>query len=181
MLCVIYLSDAHIRYLFPSNVPVKTDFSSVPKFLLVFNYPDLRDIKVNDISLGSSQCCHFWFRVKILPLTTIFSMLEASFVWQGVFPYGALKLCVCVCGENIPFFLSSYSITNEESSSCSARILYSLQFSRLFFTHMLPLFLFRVSSYKSLIKGGIIFNPWIYQKCHFSRDERGFYFPCFKF
>lgn len=95
----MYLSDAHIRYLFPSKVPVKMDFSSVPEFLLVFNYPVLRDIKDNDISIGSLECCHFWFRVKILPLTTIFSMLEASFVWQRVFPYGTLKLCICVWRE----------------------------------------------------------------------------------
>jgi len=63
MLCVIYLSDAHVRYLFLSNVPVKVDFSSVPKFLLVFNYPDPRDIQVSDISVGCLECCHFWFRV----------------------------------------------------------------------------------------------------------------------
>lgn len=81
MLCMIYLSDGHIRYLFPSSVPVKMDFSSVPKFLLVFKYRDLRDIEINGISVGPLECCHFWFRVKILPLTTVFSILEESFIW----------------------------------------------------------------------------------------------------
>lgn len=105
MLRLICLSDAHIRYLFPSSVPVKMDFSSVPKFLLVFNYPDWRDTEVNDIPVGSLECSYFWFRVKILPLTTVFSMLEESSIWWGVFPYGAVELYVCVVRLSLSFYV----------------------------------------------------------------------------
>lgn len=55
--------------------------------------------------VGFLDCCHFWFRVKILPLTAIFSMLQAFFIWQEVFPYGALKLCMCVWTEYLFLFM----------------------------------------------------------------------------
>lgn len=141
MLRVLHLSDAYIRCLFSSTVPGKMNFSSVPEILLAFSYPDLRDIKVNNISVGYLECCHSFFTGKVLPQTIVFPMLEApvkdsSFVWccETLF----------VCGGNICFFLCSYSFMKEESSLCSARILYSLQFSRLLIACQLALFLFRV-------------------------------------
>lgn len=68
------------------------DFSSAPKFMLIFNYPDLTDIKVNDNLLKILLKCNFSFRVKILPLALIFSMLEASLIWQRISPFCVLKL-----------------------------------------------------------------------------------------
>lgn len=85
MLHVIHLSDAHISYLFSSAVPGKMNFSSVPEILLAFSYLDLGDIKVNNISVGYLEYCNFFFTGKVLPQTTFSSMLEASFVCQGLF------------------------------------------------------------------------------------------------
>lgn len=48
-------------------------FSSAPKFMLIFNYPDLTDIKVNDNLLKILLKCNFNFRVKMLPLA-LFSL-----------------------------------------------------------------------------------------------------------
>lgn len=97
MLRVMHISDAYIKYLFPSAVPGKMNFSSVPEILVAYSYPYLRDIKVNNISVGYLECSHFFFTGKVLPPTTVFSMLKASFVCQGLFLCVVLGNSVCLC------------------------------------------------------------------------------------
>lgn len=63
----------------------------------------------------------------------------------------------------------------------NVRWLVLLSFKVLITSNSQSCFPFQGQLLQNLVKGGIIFNPWVHQQCHVSRDERGFDSPCINF
>lgn len=139
------------------------NFSSVPEILLAFSYPDLRDIKVNNMSVRYLECCHFFFTGKVLPQTIVFSMLEAPFVCQGLFLCMVLWNSVCVWKEYLFLFMFIFLY--------EGRIIFMFCKSSVFFAVLKSSHCTSARSFslygqlvQKLIKCGLIFNL----KCNFS-------------
>lgn len=80
--------------------------------MLLFHYPDLRDIELDDSLLKILLRCNFNFRVMIIPLASVFSVQETSLVWQKI-SFHCLET-VYVCVERVSLYDCVLFGDNEE-------------------------------------------------------------------